>query len=242
MVWFNSGHARGGAVGLPRGEGALGLALLFAGQRLSHRLGAENFCRWTAAAAARFFGDERVGDAAKRFVGVDVATYEKGFDVLPRAREEREKRGLTYAQMGEVLGLTEHQVESGAVQGYEAGMPARNGAVVRIYQGLQRSRLGAQTWLQIPRWTLARAGAAVVVHHNEFPRFIGKAVPEVQHKEQWRFAKAGMAVRALSPGAGLAQLIVSFVDHVPQGVDVDALLDAAQVELERFLRGADRGD
>ena len=137
--------------------------------------------------------------------------------------------------MGEILGLAEFQVEAGAVQGYEAGMPARNGSVVRIYQGLQRGRLQACSWLKLPRFSIARDGADVVLHHNEWPRFVAKGVPEKLHKEQWRFAKSGMPVYELRPETGLSQMIFSFIDHVPSDVDVEGVLEEAVAELERFV-------
>lgn len=235
MVWFFDGHAGRGAVGVARSQSALGLALLSPGQFLYRRLGGANIRSRVASAASRFFGDELAGPQAQRIDGADVATHEKGVGLLPRAREERERRGLTYEQMGEVLGLADHQIQSGAVQGYEAGQPVRNGSVVRIYQGLQRSRLQAGTWLGIARFTVARDGDAVVIHNNEFPRFVAKAVPEQMHKEQWRFAKAGMPVLPLRAETGLSQMIVSFVDHVPAGFSTEQVLADAVRELHRYL-------
>jgi hypothetical protein len=237
MDRFYHGHAGSGAVGLSRHEGSMGLALLLAGQRLYCRLGGANIRSWFAAAASRIFGDELAGPQAQRIDGVDVATDEKGVGLLPRAREEREKRGLTYEQMGEVLGLSEQQVQSGAVQGYESGMPVRNGSVVRIYQELQRARLQACTWLGVPRFTLMRDGDSIVVHHNEFPRFIAKAMRGAMHKEQWRFAKAGMPVIPLRPETSLSQMVVSYIDHVPPGVPVGDVMTDAVLELERYLAG-----
>lgn len=235
MDRFYHGHAGGGAVGVSRPESTLGLALLLAGQRLYCRLGGTNIRRWVASAASRVFRDKSAGAQAQWIAGVDVAAHEKGAGLLPRAREEREKRGLTFEQMGEVLGLTDQQVQSGTVQGYEAGMPVRNGSVVRLYQGLQRARLQGSVWLGLPRFTVMRDGSSVVIHHNEFPRFVAKAVPEAQHKEQWRFAKAGMPVWKLRPETCLAQMIVSFVDHVPAGVMTDEVFEAAEKALKQYL-------
>jgi hypothetical protein len=139
--------------------------------------------------------------------------------------------------MAEVLGLGEHQVESGAIKGYESGIPARNGAVVRIYEGLQRARLQASTWLEVPRFTIARVGDAVVLYHNDWPRFVAKAVPEKIHKQQWRFARAGMPVYELRPEIGLSQVIFSFIDHVPGGFDAEGVLEEAVVAIEVFCKG-----
>ena len=161
-----------------------------------------------------------------------MAEHKKPLGLLPRAREEREERGLTYSQMAEVLGLGEHQVESGAIKGYESGMPVSNGSVVRIYQELQRARLQSQTWLKVPRFTLARDADSVVLHHNDWPRFVAKAVPEALHKEQWRFAKAGMPVYELRLETGLSQAIFSFIDHVPADFDAEEVLEEAVVAIE----------
>ncbi len=235
-------HFGGCAVGDARPSGALGMAVLSAGQRAAHRLGVAHFCRWAFAAAAGLFTDQRARTQTQRSFGGHLADHEKSGGQLPRAREEREARGLTYAQMGQVLGLGEHQIEAGAVQGYESGMPARNGSVVRIYQGLQRARLQGCVWLGLPRFTIARDGQAVVLHHNEWPRFVAKAVPEKLHKEQWRFARAGMPVYELRPSTGLAQMIFSYLDHVPEGVDVEDVLEEAIAALEGFvLFGGSRG-
>ncbi|OYU44195.1 MAG: hypothetical protein CFE44_14275 [Burkholderiales bacterium PBB4] len=137
--------------------------------------------------------------------------------------------------------MGEHLVESGAIKGYETGMPVRNGSVVRIYQELQRARLQAVTWLKFPRFTIARDGEAVVLHHNDWPRFVAKAVPEAMHKEQWRFAKASMPVYQLRPESGLAQVIFSFIDHVPSGIDAEEMLEEAVVAIEEFCKGACNG-
>lgn len=147
--------------------------------------------------------------------------------LLARAREERESRDLSIRQMGEVLGLTGMAVEAGAVQGYEAGQEVRNGAVVRIYESLRRARQ-AQQWLGLPKYTLdASDPEMLVIHHNAFPRFVGIAVKAAQHKEQWRFAKAGMPVYELDPSSGWRQLIVSFVDHVPVDCDPEDAIEEA---------------
>jgi hypothetical protein len=143
--------------------------------------------------------------------------------------------------MAEVLGLGEHAVESGALKGYETGMPVRNGSVVRIYQALQRARLQSMTWLKFPRFTIARDGDSVVLHHNDWPRFVAKAVPTALHKEQWRFAKAGMPVYELRADTGLTQAIFSFIDHVPTGFDAEEVLEEAVVAIERFCKGGPNG-
>ena len=237
MVRFYHWYVGGGVARLARAESSFWLALLSAGQHLSHRLVGESFRHWVDGAAAGLFGHKRVGPKTKWSIGVFVAEHEKPLGLLPRAREEREERGLTYSQMAEVLGLGEHQVESGAIKGYESGMPVRNGSVARIYQELQRARLQSQTWLKIPRFTLTRESGSVVLHHNDWPRFVAKAVPEALHKEQWRFAKAGMPVYELRPETGLSQAIFSFVDHVPAGFDAEEVLEEAVVAIEAFCRG-----
>jgi len=237
MVRFYHWYAGCGAFGVARASRPFWLALLSAGQRLSHRLVGEGCRTWFVAAAARVFMHERAGPQTQRLIGDDVSIHGKAAGQLARAREERESRGLSYSQMAEVLGLGEHQVESGAIKGYESGIPARNGAVVRIYEGLQRARLQASTWLQVPRFTIARDGDAVVLHHNDWPRFVAKAVPEKLHKEQWRFAKAGMPVYELRAQTGLAQVIFSFIDHVPEDVDAEEVLEEAVVAIERFCVG-----
>jgi hypothetical protein len=147
--------------------------------------------------------------------------------LLARAREERESRGLDVAQMGDVLGLPQSAVAAGAVQGYEAGIDVRNGAVVRIYEALRRARQARQ-WLGLPKYTVDRSDPdQLVIHHNDYPRFIAVAVQVDQHKEQWRFTKAGMPVFELQSPAGWRQLIVSYVDHVAQGYDDEDNIEEA---------------
>ena len=241
MVWFYHRNLGSGVACFPRANGPSWLAVLFTGQRFPHRLVVEGFSHWLAGAAAGLFGHKLAGHQAQRSIGVLVAETEKSLGLLPRAREEREERGLTYSQMAEVLGLGEHMVESGAIKGYETGMPVRNGSVLRIYQELQRARLQAVTWLKFPRFTIARDGEAVLLHHNEWPRFVAKAVPEALHKEQWRFSKASMPVYQLRPETGLAQAIFSFIDHVPTGIDAEEVLEEAVVAIEEFCRGTGHG-
>lgn len=241
MVWFYHRDFGGGIARFSRAMGPTRLALLFAGQRIPHRLGVEDFSHWFVGAAAGLFGHKRARPQAQRSSGVLVAENAKSLGLLPRAREEREERGLTYSQMAEVLGLGEHSVESGAIKGYETGMPVRNGSVVRIYQELQRARLQAVTWLKFPRYTIAWDGEAVVLHHNEWPRFVAKAVPAALHKEQWRFAKAAMPVYQLRPETGMSQAIFSFVDHVPDGIDAEDALEDAVLAIENFCMGVSNG-
>lgn len=236
MVWFYHWNVGCGVARLAWPKGPFWLALLSAGQHLSHRLVGEGFRHWVAGAAVGLFGHKRAGPQTQWSIGGFVAEHEKPLGLLPRAREEREERGLTYSQMAEVLGLGEHQVESGAVKGYETGMPVHNGSVVRIYQELQRARLQAQTWLKVPRFTITRDAGSLVLHHNDWPRFVCKAVPESLHKEQWRFAKASMPVYELRPETGLSQAIFSFIDHVPAGFDAEEVLEEAVVAIELFCR------
>lgn len=242
MVWLYHGNVGRGTFGFARSKGEVGLGLLLVCKCLPGRVVIARLCRWFVGSAAGLFRNQRAGPQAQRSSGDFVANDEKTKGLLPRAREEREARELTYEQMGEILGLSEHQIESGAVQGYEAGMPVRNGSVVRIYQGLQRARLQAGTWLALPRFSVVRDGRCVVLHHNEWPRFVSKAVPEKLHKEQWRFAKAAMPVYELRPETGLAQMIFSFIDHVPEGVDAEDVMEEAVATLERFVfDGGGRG-
>ena len=241
MVRFYHWHVGGGVARLAWAKSPFWLAVLSAGQHLSHRLVGEGFSHWVDGAAAGLFGHKRAGPQTKWSIGGFVAEHKKPLGLLPRAREEREERGLTYSQMAEVLGLGEHQVESGAIKGYESGMPVSNGSVVRIYQELQRARLQSQTWLKVPRFTLARDADSVVLHHNDWPRFVAKAVPEALHKEQWRFAKAGMPVYELRPETGLSQAIFSFIDHVPADFDAEEVLEEAVVAIEAFCRGDSSG-
>jgi transcriptional regulator with XRE-family HTH domain len=147
--------------------------------------------------------------------------------LLARAREERESRGLDVAQMGDVLGLTRTAVEAGAVQGYEAGQDVRNGAIVRIYETLRRARQAKQ-WLGLPKFTVDKSDPVqLIIHHNDYPRFCGVAVRDQQHKEQWRFKKAGMPVFDLKSQLGWRQLIVSYVDHVAEGFDPEDAIEEA---------------
>lgn len=147
--------------------------------------------------------------------------------LLARAREERESRGLDVAQMGDVLGLSQSAVAAGAVQGYEAGIDVRNGAIVRIYEALRRARQAKQ-WLGLPKYTVDRSDPdQLVIHHNDYPRFCAVAVRVEQHKEQWRFKKAGMPVFEMQSRAGWRQLIVSYVDHVAQGYDDEDNIEEA---------------
>lgn len=155
-----------------------------------------------------------------------------------KAREEREERDLNVAQMGEILGMSASMIDAGVVQGYEKGMPVNSGAVRRIYESLQRGRLQASTWLAVGRWSISepcKEDASWVIHHNEWPRFVGKAVKEELHKEQWRFSRAGMPVFELSNQTGFRQIVFSFIDHVPSDFDAEDVLTEAVLQLERRI-------
>lgn len=155
-----------------------------------------------------------------------------------KAQEEREERGLTYAQFGEILGMSAAMIDAGVIQGYEKGMPVNSGAVRRIYESLQRGRLQASTWLNIGRWSVSSPSdddPSWVVHHNEWPRFVAKALREELHKEQWRFARSGMPVFEMSQATGCKQLVFSFIDHVPVDFDPEDVLTEAVLQLERRI-------
>ncbi len=177
--------------------------------------------------AAGFVAGLALGNnLATRFLIVPMSSKQHP-GLLARAREERESRGLSIGQMGDVLGLQSSATSAGAVQGFEAGQEVRNGAVVRIYEFLRRGRQ-AQEWLKLPKFTADTSSPGMlIIHHNDYPRFVGVAVRDVQHKEQWRFQRAGMPVYELDPRSGWRQLIVSFVDHVAQDFDFEDSIEEA---------------
>jgi len=154
-----------------------------------------------------------------------------------KAREEREERGLSTAQMGEILGVPSSMIESGVIQGYEKGMPVNSGAVRRIYEGLQRGRLQVSTWLGVGSWSISAQDedGTWIIHHNDWPRFLGKTIKEELHKEQWRFARAGMPVFEMGAATGFRQIVFSFIDHVPSDFDAEDVLTEAVLQLERRI-------
>jgi transcriptional regulator with XRE-family HTH domain len=148
-------------------------------------------------------------------------------------RDEREARGLTKMQMIEVLGLDGAHAEQ-ILTDFESGFRQPKAAVLRIYESLNQQRWGASGLLGIPAWSLSDGGR--LVHHNEWPRFVGMAIPEQEHAQQWQFKKAGMPAFILNGAAGMNQIIFSMIDHLPEDFDAEDLFSEAVRLVEERLK------
>lgn len=149
-------------------------------------------------------------------------------------RDERESRGLTKLQMVDILGLDGAHAEQ-ILTDFEAGFREPKAAVLRIYESLNRQRWGASTLLGLPAWSLSDGGR--VVHHNDWPRFVGAAIPESEHAQQWQFKKAGMPAFLLNGVAGFNQIIFTMIDHLPAEIDAEDLFAEAVRLVENELEG-----
>ncbi len=148
------------------------------------------------------------------------------------ALDEREKRGLTKLQMAEILGIEGANCEQ-IVTDFETGFRPTKGPALQIYLALNRARWAAEALLGVPRWTVALGDDdACMIHHNAWPRFVGKAFREELHPEQWRFKKEGMPVFVMDERTGYKQLVVAWVDAVPQDFDPEDVLEEGLRYLE----------
>lgn len=152
-------------------------------------------------------------------------------------RDERISRGLTLEQMAECLGLEgEHAVQ--ILTDFESGFRRPKAAVLRAYESLNRQRWQLTELLNAPEWSVSDAGR--VIHHNEWPRFVGVVVEDQEHPLQWQFKKAGMPAFALNETCGFRQIVFSLIDHIPSDVDVEDVFSEAVRLAEKNL-GANRG-
>lgn len=158
------------------------------------------------------------------------------------ALDEREKRGLTKIQMAEVLGIEGPHGEQ-ILSDFESGFRPVKGPTLRIYESLNRGRWAACELLEVPSWTVALSGleGECTIHHNDWPRFVGRAYREELHPQQWRFKKADMPVFVMDERTGYRQLVIAWVDHVPDGIDPEDLLEEALRHLENRLMEAKNG-
>lgn len=148
-------------------------------------------------------------------------------------RDEREQRGLSKEQMADVLGLDgQHAVQ--ILTDFEAGFREPKGAVVRVYESLNRQRWNASHLLEIPAWSLSADGQ--FVHHHEWPRFVGRVLLQETHPSQWQFKKAGMPAFALDESSGFRQIVFSLTDHVPDDLDIEDLYFEAIRLVENFAK------
>ncbi len=139
-------------------------------------------------------------------------------------RDEREARGLTASQMVDVLGLEGAHAEQ-ILKDFESGFRQPKSAVLRIYETLNRQRWGASTLLGLSTWSISQDGQ--IVHHNDWPRFVGVAIPETEHPHQWQFKKANMPAFELDKRTGFGQVVFSLIDHVPADLDIEDLFAEA---------------
>lgn len=150
-------------------------------------------------------------------------------------RDERESRNLTKTQMAEVLGLDVPNAEQ-ILTDFETGYRQPKGSVLRIYQGLNRQRWAGSHLLSLPSWTLSNDGE--VIHHNDWPRFVGRVVPELTHPNQWQFKKASMPSYELDGSGGFHQIVFVMVDEIPANLDIeDLFFDAVRI-VESTMKGA----
>jgi len=140
---------------------------------------------------------------------------------------------MSKPQMAEILGIEGTNAEQ-IVTDFETGFRPVKGPTLRIYESLNRGRWAAETLLKMPRWSVGRldGDGPHTIHHNEWPRFVGRTWPEDLHPEQWRFKKASMAAFSLDPATGCRQLVLAFIDHIPEGFDPEDLLTEAVRHLE----------
>jgi hypothetical protein len=147
-------------------------------------------------------------------------------------RDEREMRGLTKSQMADVLGLDGINAEQ-ILTDFESGFRQPRGATLRLYESLNGQRWGGEGLLGLSTWTLSLGGD--VLHHNAWPRFVGRALREKLHPNQWQFKKANMATFELDERTGFGQVVFSLIDHVPSDLDVEDLFTEGVRLLESRL-------
>ena len=70
-------------------------------------------------------------------------------------------------------------------------------------------------------WSISAEGD--VLHHNAWPRFVGRALREKVHPNQWQFKKANMPAFELDERTGFGQVVFSLIDHVPEDMDIEDL-------------------
>ncbi len=158
------------------------------------------------------------------------------------ALDERETRGLNKMQMADVLGIEGAHAEQ-ILSDFETGFRQIKGPTLRLYQGLNRARWSVGKLLGLPKWSVDRDDpGGPTIHHNDWPRFVGKAFAAEIHPEQWQFTKAGMPSFALDARSGFRQLVVAFVDHVPPDFDPASLVADAAQHLENLLIGDSHGN
>jgi len=148
------------------------------------------------------------------------------------ALDERQTRGLEKAEMADVLGL-EGVDASKTLLDFEKGLRKPMGPVLRIYEGLNRQRWSAEFLLKVPAWTVSAGDQ--VVHHNAWPRFVGRALVQELHPHQRHFKKAGMPVFAMDEQCGFRQLVVVWIDHVPDSFDAKDVVMEGLRKLEQAL-------
>ena len=148
-------------------------------------------------------------------------------------RDEREARGLTKSQMVDLLGLDGAHAEQ-ILTDFETGFREPKAAVLRIYESLNRQRWGVSKLLDLPTWSLSDGGR--VIHHNDWPRFVGVAIPESEHAHQWQFKKAGMPAFLLNGVGGMNQIIFTMIDHLPAEMDAEDLFAEAVRLVENELK------
>lgn len=148
-------------------------------------------------------------------------------------RDEREARGLTKLQMVDVLGLDGAHAEQ-ILTDFEAGFRQPKSSALRVYESLNRQRWGASHLLALPVWTMSKD--CTVIHHNEWPRFVGRALREETHPQQWQFKKAGIPTFVLNGAGGFHQLVCSLSDHVPDDLDIEELFAEAVRLVESSLK------
>jgi hypothetical protein len=148
------------------------------------------------------------------------------------ALDERETRGLDKAQMADILGLDGLNADQ-VLLDIETGFRKPKGAVLRIYESLNRQRWSAESLLEVPVWTVSVGDQ--VIHHNAWPRFVGRALVPELHPQQWQFKKAGMPAFAMDERCGFRQLVVVWIDHVPDSFDAEDIVMEGLRMLEQAL-------
>jgi hypothetical protein len=194
---------------------------------LSGRKRADNY-----QATVAFFGavDDRTTVTTKTAITQGVAL------------DEREKRDLSKQDMADILGIEGPHREQ-ILTDFEAGFRPIKGPTLRVYEALNRARWGASELLQVPRWSVVAGGPSgeCTVHHNDWPRFVGKAFREALHPQQWRFKKAGMPTYEMDERTGYRQLVIALIDHVPEGLDVEDIYVEGLKQLEQAILGNAHG-
>ena len=147
--------------------------------------------------------------------------------------QERESLGLSKSQMAEILGLEGDHKEQ-LITDFESGYRPPRGSVLRLYENLNRSRWAAGNLLQIDPWTVSEDGN--IIHHNAWPRFVGRAFKEGLLPNQWQFKKADMPVFVLDARTGFSQLVIAWTDHVPIDFDAEDILSEGVRQIEKVMR------